>query len=670
MKHCEWKIPYQRPQIPPAIADLGYAPLLCAVLAVRGISTADEARRLIEDDESCLHDARLILGMDSAVARIKAAIAGGEHVAVYGDYDVDGITATCLLTDYLRSKGLDCRPYIPDRVDEGYGLNCAALDELAAGGVSLVITVDCGITAMDEARHARQIGLDMIITDHHECKGALLPDALAVIDCKQSGDNYPNKNLAGVGVALKLVCACEGDSAAMLERYADLVAVGTIADVVPLTGENRFLVRRGLKKLETNPLTGIAAIMKEAAVSRQKLTAAAVGFGIAPRLNAAGRLGRTACAARLLMCRSMSEAEGLASELCRLNKQRQDIGLSIWEEACAQLEGSELDAPIVLASDSWHQGVIGIAASRLSEQYLLPTIIICTDGEHGKGSCRSYGDFNLFEALSACAEHLLGFGGHALAAGLTIDCDKIEDFKSAIGEYYRAHRPSPQPEVVCELLIDDARLLSIDNVRALDLMEPFGNSNPKPVMCMSGVSIEGSSCVGGGRHMRLTVRLGKAMFDGIFFSHTQDELGIRRGDLVDIAFTPQINEFRGQVSVQLLLRALRPHESFELCRELLEKNEAVYPAAARYLPDRGDFVRIWRELLQVSPLEGEPSDIIKQCPQGMEPERFCICLAAFNEAGLIAGEGGGVYKARCVQTEAKADLTATDIMTKLSRLKI
>lgn len=664
MKSKIWKIPYSRPEVPAALIAAGYTPLLAAVLRLRGVTTPEEAGRLIHGSDDCLHDPMLMKGMPAAVERLHRAIASGETVAVYGDYDVDGITSTCVVTDYLRSKGLCCIPYIPDRSGEGYGVNNAALDTLHAQGVTLVVTVDCGITAVAETVHAAELGMDMLITDHHECPSGALPAAAAVVDCKQDGDQYPNKELAGVGVALKLVCACEGGSAAMLDRYADLVAVGTVADVMPLVDENRYLVRRGITKLETAPRPGIAAMLREASVDGRKLTAATIGFSIAPRLNAAGRLGQAMTAARLLMTQDTDAANALAAELCELNRKRQSIETDIWQEANAILAGQSPDAPIVLASDHWHQGVIGIAASRLAEQYSLPTIMICLNGDSGKGSCRSYGGFNLFEALSACAAHLTGFGGHALAAGLNISRSEVDAFREALAEYYRLNRPAAQPEVQCDLLIGDPAMLSIDNVRSLDLLEPYGNANPRPTLCVSGAELDSADAVGGGRHLRMRIRLRRVRFEAIFFSHTADELGLREGELIDLAFTPQINEFRGHVSVQLVVSEARPHDGTELCRRILGGDEKALWAAAQFCPDRMDFVRIWRGIQRRGfTAADDEAGIIEQTPRGMEPERFCLCLMVLLEVGLLApGPGGGICGAAPQCISGKADLEATRII--------
>ena len=660
-----WKIPYSRPEVPQELLQAGYGPLLTAVLALRGIKTTVEAQRLINGGADCLHDPLLMGGMSVAKARIEQAIRLGEKVAVYGDYDVDGITATCLVTDYLRGRGLDCLPYIPDRSEEGYGLNRSALDTLRAEDVNLVITVDCGITAVEETEYARSLGIDVIITDHHECKTGTLPDAVAVIDCKQEGDPYPNSYLAGVGVALKLVSACDGDGPAMLERYADLVAVGTVADVMPLVGENRYLVRRGIKKLIENPLPGFSAMLREAGVDPIHVTASTIGFSLAPRLNAAGRLGQAVKAAELLMCSDEETAAPLAAELCELNRQRQSIETEIWQEAQAALSGTVPDGPIVLASDRWHQGVIGIAASRLAEQFSLPAIMICLMGDQGKGSCRSYGGFNLYDALAACSEHLLGFGGHALAAGLTIAPEKIDDFRQALKAYYKQNAPSEIPEVQCDLLIRDPSLLTVENVRELDLLEPYGNANQKPVFCFSNVELESVSNVGGGRHMRVRVRSGHTRFEGIFFSHSSDSLGLHEGDYADLAFTPQINDYRGHVSVQLVISAARKHRPEELCRELLAGVSDCLWAAADYRPERADFVQLWRSDCGCRPLPRDLDGLLSLCPPGMAPESFCICLLTFLETGLLQGEQDRLYGAKRAEIDGKADLESTEIMRRL-----
>ena len=666
MMRKEWKIPYEKPAVPSELLDGGCTPLLALVLALRGIKSRTEMDEMLRGGEELLEDPMLLRDMPLAAERVRRAVESGEKVAVYGDYDVDGITSTCLLTDYLRFKGLECIPYIPDRSEEGYGLNDAAVAALHEQGVSLIITVDCGITAREEALYAASLGMDMIITDHHECGSGPLPEAVAVVDCKRPDEVYPNHVLAGVGVALKLVCACEGRSSEMVDRYCDLAAIGTIADVMPLVGENRYLVRRGLEKIKREPRPGIAAMLRESSVDGKKLTASVVGFTLAPRLNAAGRLDCPSVAARLLMTENPAEATSLAVELCDLNRKRQSIETAIWDEANAMLSSAEPDSPIVLASDKWHQGVIGIAASRLAEQYSLPAIMVCLNGEVGKGSCRSYGGFNLFDALSACSKHLIGFGGHALAAGLNIRSDKLDDFRAALAQYYRENKPAPTAEVQPDLLICDPALLDIDNVRSLDLLEPFGNANPKPTMCLCGVLLESAGDVGGGKHLRIRVKLGRESFEGIFFSHTEKELGIHSGDLIDVAFTPQINEFRGHISVQLLVNAIRLHDGRALCERILDGERSVLWSAAAFSPERNDFVRVWKIAEQEDfRLPEKTDDILSLTPPGMAVETFCLCLAVLCEVGLLKSPDGGIRGSSAVQIDGKADLDGAGIMKEL-----
>ena len=660
-----WKIPYTKPDSASLEQD-GFPRLLAQLLAARGITSPEAAHAFLDIGPESLHDPMAILGMQDARTRILRAIAEKEHVVVYGDYDVDGITSTCLLTDYLRSCGVPCTWYIPDRCDEGYGLNAAALQKLRDAGATLVVSVDCGITAAEEAAFVREIGLDLVITDHHECKNDSIPDACAVIDPKQPNDTYPNPELAGVGVAFKLVCACSGDPAGMLARYADLVAVGTIADVMPLTGENRFLVRCGLRKLEENPRPGFYALINDPGSSPRKPNAGFIGYTLAPRLNAAGRLGHTEKAEQLMLTQDLSEASRLTADLEALNRERQRIENNIWRAARAQLKDAIPDGPIVIAADGWHQGVIGIAASRLAEQYRLPTAIITFTGDHGKGSCRSYGDFNLYQALAACSEYLEGFGGHALAAGLTIRRSRLEDFRRALQRYYETHCPTPFPDVQCDLLLCDRSLLSLENVAALDCLEPFGSANPKPVLCISNAFLNSAYAVGAEKkHLKFVIDFDGQSFEGIFFSRTKESLGIQPGDRVDLAFTPQINEYMGKVSVQLHACAMRPHCPENLCERILARDRSALWAAASFAPERGDFVRLWKHFGSDLHVGSCLKDVLACCPSEMTPERFCLCLAVFSEAGLLRSDTGSVYSSRFEAQTGKADLDATEIMKTL-----
>ena len=662
MSESIWKIPYVQPDTV-ELEQAGIPRLLSAVLASRGITSSAEAVSLLTTGPESLLDPMLILGMQDARERVLHAIAQKEHVAVYGDYDVDGITSTCLLTDYLRSCGLTCDWYIPDRNDEGYGLNANALQKLRNDGTSLVISVDCGITAVEEALFARSIGLDLVITDHHECRSSSLPNACAVIDPKRPDDTYPNPNLAGVGVAFKLACACSGDQLGMLERYSDLIAVGTVADVMPLIGENRYLVQQGLKKLETDPRPGFYALMNEPGTLPRKPNAGFIGFTLAPKLNAAGRLGQAGKAEQLMLTDDPEEAARITSELGEMNRERQKIENEIWREALKQLRSEPPDGPIVLAAENWHQGVIGIAASRLVEHYGLPTVMISLSDENGKGSCRSCSGFNLYDALAACSEYLDGFGGHALAAGLTIRRNQIDNFREALSRYYTAHRPEAQPAVCCDLLVCDSDLLSLENVKALEQLEPFGSANPKPVLCISNALLLSAYGVGAQKqHLKFSIEFDGMRFDGIFFSHTKESLGVQAGDRIDLAFTPQINEYMGNTTVQLTACAMRVHSPEGLCARILDMDSSALWAAASFTPDRSDFVAIWRRYGEHLQVAARLDDVLSLCPPEMAPERFCLCLAVFSEAGLLRSEDGRIYRSFYIRPEKKADLNSTAIM--------
>lgn len=595
MKHKVWNIP-SAVSIPEELIRAGYTPLLAAVLASRGVTTVSAAASFLEGGVRTLEDPLLLTDMDAAVRRIERARQNGEKVAVYGDYDVDGITSACLLTEYLRGIGIETEIYIPDRMEEGYGLNTGAIERLRDMGVSLIITVDCGVTAVGETDYAASLGMDMLITDHHECQ-AELPRAVAVVDPKRPDGRYPSRDLAGVGVAFKLVCALSGDSAAMLERFADLVAVGTVADVMPLTGENRYIVKTGLEKLRAAPRAGLAALMAEAGVTESRLNAMSIGFTLAPRINAAGRLGRVAHAAKLMMEHDPEKARRLAAELCDMNRERQQLEASIWEEAVAMLDGQTPTGPIVLAGQGWHQGVIGIAASRLAETYSVPAVIISLDGDHGKGSCRSYGGFNLFDALGACGDLLEGFGGHALAAGLNIRGENVDAFRAKLAECYANYVCPTEEGLPLDLVIGDRRMLTMKCVESLEALEPCGNENPRPLFALLDAQLLEAVPIGGGKHVRLKIEKFGQSFDCVWFSHSINELGLSPMDRVDVAFYPQVSEFRGRRNVQLVLQDLRKADVAGLCRRILREGDA--PGVAI---NRGDLARVWRSLEELSPL--------------------------------------------------------------------
>lgn len=663
-----WEIPYR----PVTLEDYPGVrpPLLEAVLALREIPP-EQAQEFLSPGPEAMGDPMTMRDMPQAVARIKQAIENKETVMVYGDYDVDGITSLCLLTSYLRSQGLACRAYIPDRMEEGYGVNRQAVEKFAQEGVTLMITVDCGITAAAEVEFAKSLGMDVVITDHHECRGFHLPEAVAVVDPKREDCPYGYDGFAGCGVAFKLVCALSGDPLEMLRQYADLVAVGTVADVMPLVGENRFLVRAGLTKLVQNPRPGFAALIEKTLAPGRELTASAISFSIAPRINAAGRLGQTRYAVELMMTEDQTRADQMAQTLCDLNARRQSIEQDIWQDAVAMMEQQPSGTPIVLASDHWHKGIVGITASRLAEQFNVPSVMICLDGDEGKGSCRSYGNFDLFSALSACSEYLEGFGGHALAAGLSIRREELAAFQQAFREYYLRCPPGDLPDLRCELHIGDPRLLTEACVESIEEMEPYGNGNAKPLMCITGATLEGAIPIGGGKHLRLKLRRGRHLYDGVFFGHTMEQLGLHTGDRVDVAFTPQINRYRDQRSVQLLVTALRSTDDTPLCRRLLSGERPAPLEIADLLPSRKELGAVWRRLERVGgTVSFTPAEAAALSIPGLTPGKICVCIRIFQEIGLICGRfEQDQYVAQIVPGHGKADLHNSALLRYLEHLQ-
>ncbi len=663
MSYTDWKIPYSPVCVPHQLLEAGYSPLLAAVLNVRGLGNPQEAKAFLECSDALLGDPLMMTDMPQAVMRITRAIAMGETVAVYGDYDVDGITSTCMLTDYLRKKGLRCEYYIPDRMEEGYGLNTAAIAALRDRGVSLIITVDCGVTTVEEAAFAADLGIDMIVTDHHECREEL-PDVIAVVDPKRPDCNYPSRDLAGVGVAFKLLCALEGSAEPMLEEYSDLVAVGTIADVMPLVGENRYIVQHGLRKLMSSPRPGLRALIEEAGLGDKRITATNIGFTLAPRLNASGRLGQASMAAELLLTASPRTAASRAADLCQLNRDRQMLETDIWREALDMIGNAKPETPIVLSCETWHQGVIGIAASRLTETFNVPAIMICLDGDKGKGSCRSSGGFNLFEALSACSEYLEGFGGHALAAGLTIKRENIPAFTKAIGEYYLSTPGEAEKTLDIDLCVDSPELLTMNCVEDLELMEPCGTGNARAMLCMTRAYLNSLSPIGGGRHLRLLVEKFGHSYECVFFSRTAEDLGIQVGDWVDIAFYPQINEFRSRRSVQLLLSDLRVHCS-SLAEDVLRGH--IRPCAETAAPSREELGHLWRSIVHYGGrMSMKKTALLERLAPSMWDSRVCVGLKVFEELGLISlSFDGENISISCQPSCGKVNLEDSNILAEL-----
>lgn len=657
MKYAQWNGGQYDEAAAARLRAAGYPALLSAVLAARGITTAEESALALDRERDLAHSPLLMRDMDKAVERISRALAQGERMAVFGDYDVDGITSTVLVVDYLRSRGADCLKYIPRRTEDGYGLGREALQSLRDRGVTLVITVDCGITGVEEARFAREIGVDLVITDHHECKD-VLPEAAAVVDPRRSDCPYPFKHLAGVGVALKLVLALgEGREEALFARYCPLAAIGTVADVMEMSGENRVIVYRGLEAIGSSDFLGLRALLRETGLTDRELTSTQIGFILAPRINAAGRMGEAELAADLLLTDDPVQAERLARELCGLNRERQAVEQEIFSQAVEQiayLPPSERSA-LVLSSEVWHQGVVGIVASRLSERYSCPSFMIHLQNGMGKGSCRSYGGFNLFAALEACSDLLVDFGGHELAAGFNIREADIPAFRRrmnrVVWEYCNGEAPVSSLNV--DAIIRRPEDISLEEMEALSRLEPYGAGNERPVFALMGMKVESVQNVGQNRHVKLRLCKGSCRFEAIFFSVTAAECGVAAGMRVDAAFHLQINEFRGTSSVQLQLVDLRPSaapsQRERECLELVERLTAGGPVAAReaarLLPDREQFAALWWAIERLE-REGRP-------PEGRLPTLRRLAGALSGTEGFLrAAAGVAVFAERGLITLA------------------
>lgn len=686
MKYQQWNIAQRSQEAYKAMERQGVPTLVAATLCARGMTDLAEAKGLLSSGEDQLQDPFLMKDMDLATARIGRALRNGEKIAVYGDYDVDGITSTCLLTHYLRAQGGDVCYYIPNRLSEGYGVNREAVEELARQGVRLMITVDCGITAVEEVAYASGLGIDVIITDHHECKEEI-PAAVAVVDPHRPDCPYPFKHLAGVGVALKLVLALGGRSReeALFARYCTLAAIGTIADVMRMEGENRTIVYCGLKALPHTDFVGIHALLREAGLAGKPVSSIQIGFVLSPRINAAGRMGAADLAADLLETDDPARAEELARQLCQLNRERQMVEQAICADATEKIERLPIEerSALVLSSEHWHQGVVGIVASRLSEKYACPSFMIHLKDGTGKGSCRSYGGFNLFAALESCSDLLEGFGGHELAAGFTIQESNIDAFRTRMNRYVRSASGGERP--VASLDVDAAitspAAVTLAEVEQLDQLEPYGSGNPRPVFALLGATVDSLQSVGQGKHLKLRLSKGATRFDAIFFSMTESECGVIAGMRVDAAFYLQANTFRGTTTLQLQLIDLRPsltpsrHEAadLELIDRLVAGETLTSQEKARLWASRGQFAACWtaleRQLRQgkaeenALPFLRRLSVLSGGCESFL---RSALALVVFQERGLISLNREGDRMRLCLNpTQGKVDLFACPYLSRL-----
>ena len=648
-------------------------PFLTLLLCGRGVNTPERISDFLLGHE-LEEDPFGFADMDAAVERIQRAIDTGERIAVFGDYDADGVTSTVLLYSYLKEHGADVFYRIPQREGEGYGLHIETVDQLAEDGAQLIVTVDNGIAAVDETAHAKNRGIDIVITDHHRPQERL-PDAVAVVDPHRDDCESGFKDYEGVGVALKLVCALDGDTDAALEKYADLAAIGTLADVMPLHGENRALVRYGLREINESPRPGLLALMRASGFSGKTMTATSTVFTIAPRINAAGRMGSPDKAAQLLLSENEEEAGWLAEEINQLNTQRQTVEASILTEVLEHIRRNPAllnDRVLVLSGENWHPGVVGILASRIVERYGKPCIMISVNAGKGKGSGRSVKGFSLFEALCSCDDCLLAFGGHELAAGVELAADGINRFRERINRY-AAERYPVMP--VQELLID-AKIppegVDLHKCEVLEALEPFGTGNPVPLFALCRMRLDNIAPVGGGKHLRLSVSRGNTRLSIIYFRMTTAAFPVECGSLLDFVVTLDRNEYRGVVNVSIVAKDIRYSDTQQdqvICgladfERVLRREPIPAHAVALLIPSREQTASVYRYLRAFPQWQGT----LEQLYHGVGlPEigwaRMRLILEVLQEAGLVAvHDTGGLLQIALNPAQGKADLQQTPVM--------
>ncbi|MEA3490170.1 MAG: single-stranded-DNA-specific exonuclease RecJ [Candidatus Omnitrophota bacterium] len=542
-------------------SDLGITPVFAQILLNRDVRTPEQAQEFLFGRLSSCHDPFLMKDMRKGVDRIKKAIAGKERILIYGDYDVDGVTSTALLADVLGRMGADYETFIPNRIEEGYGLNIRAVALAREHGVKLIITVDCGINSAEEIECANNYGIDVIVTDHHEVKTEVHPPAYAIIDPHQPDCPYPFNFLAGVGVVYKLARALMKGQEDAVDEHLDLVALGTVADIVPLNGENRILAKAGLKKLRRTDKAGLKALMKVAGVEPEKLTCRHIGFALGPRINAMGRVGSANVALDLLMCADAARASEIAGILERENRNRQNIQKGILKEALERVETDvdlDNDKVIVLADEGWHPGIIGIVASRLTEEYGKPAILIALDGDRGKGSGRGVAGFNLFEAINDAGEHLIDFGGHEQACGLKIEKENIRLFRETLNGAAEKHFLDKEARVP-ELTIDLDLPFSYIGVKLIDelrMLMPHGPGNSEPVFSTNGIKVKNNPRDIGRNGFKFLATCGNLTCEAITF-RKNDISKPRPGESINLAYTPSINSWAGIDSIQLNIKDLQ-----------------------------------------------------------------------------------------------------------------
>ncbi len=672
-----WNIKKQNEHLVEALCkELKCTHFFARILINRGFSTVEDARAFLNTNRSDLLDPFLFKEMDQAVDRIKKAIQNSERITVYGDYDVDGITATALLFLVLKELGGIVDFFIPSRFTDGYGVNSSAIQSIAERGTRLIITVDTGITAVDEVEEAKRLGMDVIITDHHECQENL-PQVL-VINPKYVESGYPFQHLAGVGVVFKLISAliysyggCDED----IDKFTPLAAIGTIADIMPMHGENRYIVQKGLEYLQNTENIGLKKLM-DRCMGDRLLDASAVSYVLAPRINAAGRMGNASIGVELLTTDDEQHAEQLVEELCRENNRRQGIENRILEDAISMIENDESQQKrnaIVLWKEGWHNGVVGIVASRLKERYNRPCILFSLSEDHAKGSGRSVKPFNLFNALERIKDHTLKFGGHAYASGVLVSMDHLNEFRDALCEqvdmFLEENEFDNSIEIDCSLFPQD---LSIENIVALQKLAPFGRENESPIFCMRNVRILEAVPTANGNHMRITFLCDHLRVTAFYFNVSLSDFLYAAGESVDVVFEADINVFNGRRSVQLIIKDIRNNltDSNVIWRDIERLKQ--FNVSEKDIPTREHTAAVYR-YLQKAVTSGVCSFDITTLParisqiQKIEISNGAVYLSltALEELGILKFEKEGrSIKNLQLNSQIKVDLEDSVILNK------
>lgn len=629
-------------------------PLLAMMLDIRGITKEEDVINFLQENKD-FSDPFLMKDMDKAVERITTAVENGEKICVYGDYDADGVTSTSLLYSYLRdSLGADVMFYIPTRTGEGYGMNKGAVDKIHSQGVTLIITVDNGISAREEIDYGNSLGIDTVITDHHMPSGAI-PKAVAVVNAHQKDDKSPFKDFSGVGVAFKLVMAIEGEYAdvdSLLENFSDIATLGTIGDIVPLVGENRTLVKNGLRHIQNSDRIGINAMKQESGIAEKEINSSNVAFTLVPRINAGGRLGSSEKSVNLLLTEDEDEAVTIADKLGMDNRERQSIEKEILasiDEEVRRTPNIVNDKILVFAGKGWHQGVVGIAASRIKDIYDKPTIIIGIDDDGvARGSGRSVEGFSLCDAVFACSEHLTHYGGHPMAVGISLEKEKINDFRKAINAYCKDIKmPYNILHIDCKLNPNQLDLSILDS---LSYIEPCGASNPSPIFGLYNMTIIATKEMGNGKHMRITLSRGQGQVPvyAVYFNHNFQSCSYRNGDIVDVAVSLDRNIYNGQENLSVIIKDIKYSQSNN--EELIDSERIFDKFAKRYkltknevmsiLPTRNDFAYVYRFLKQNKGFIYGEYALVNALNYKISMGKLIVILYSMKELGLINWQQG------------------------------